>query len=70
MKKKKVGSSREEWDLLVANREHFSPPEIPSMLFEVFVIMSIMSVLREIEERSHTVSHWIIKIPLLFKMVG
>lgn len=69
MKKKKIGSSREEWDLLVANREHFSPPKIPSILYEVVVIMSTMSVLREIEERSHTVSHWIIKLPLLFKMV-
>lgn len=70
MKRKKIGSSREEWDLLVASREHFSPPEMPNILFEVVVIMSTMSVLREIEERSHTVSHWIIKLPLLFNMVG
>lgn len=68
--KKKIGSSRKEWDLLVANTEHFSPPEISSMLFEVAAIMSTISVLREIEERSHTVSHWIMKLPLLFKIVG
>lgn len=53
----------------LAYRQHFSP-EMPSMLFEVVVIMSTMSVLREIEEKSHTVSHWIIKLPFLSKRVG